>query len=98
MMAGGWLGAGAVSRLPRRVIQLGMAAGLLLAGFFMTVGLLGLYPTGGDALALEPIPLVVAWVANFVFGALATLGIGNYGPSLVSSACSGWTPARPFQS
>ena len=47
MMAGGWLGAGVVSRLPRRVIQLGMATGLLLAGFFMTVGLLGLYPTGG---------------------------------------------------
>ena len=98
MMAGGWLGAGVVSRLPRRVVQLGMATGLLLAGFFMTVGLLGLYPTGGDALALEPFPLVVAWVANFVFGALATLGIGNYGPAWSSSACSGWTPARLFQS
>ena len=32
MMAGGWLGAGIVSRLPRRVIQIGIATGLLLAG------------------------------------------------------------------
>ena len=40
MMAGGWLGAGTVSRLPRHVIQLGMATALLLAGLFMTMGLL----------------------------------------------------------
>jgi hypothetical protein len=38
MMAGGWLGAGTVSRLPRRVIQLGMATALLLAELFMTMG------------------------------------------------------------
>ena len=54
MMAGGWLGAGTVSRLPRRVIQVGMAAALLLAGLFMTMGLLQLYPAGGDALSLTP--------------------------------------------
>jgi uncharacterized membrane protein YfcA len=49
MMAGGWLGAGIVSRLPRRIIQLGMATALLLAGllwrwvccaFFRPVGTL----------------------------------------------------------
>ena len=40
MMAGGWLGAGTVSRLPRRVIQVGMATALLLAGVFMTMGML----------------------------------------------------------
>ena len=96
MMAGGWLGAGVVSRLPRRVVQLGMATGLLLAGFFMTMGLLRLYPTGGQALALEPIPFVVAWVANFAFGALATLGIGNYGPSLVLFSLLGMDPRAAF--
>ena len=69
-----------------------MATGLLLAGFFMTMGLLRLYPTGGQALALEPIPFVVAWVANFAFGALATLGIGNYGPSLVLFSLLGMDP------
>ena len=98
MMAGGWLGAGVVSRLPRRVIQIGMATGLLLAGFFMTVGLLRLYPTGGQAVALGPMPFVVAWIANFVFGAIATLGIGNYGPSLVLYSLLGMDPAQRFQS
>ena len=96
MMAGGWVGAGAVSRLPRRVIQLGMATALLLAGLFMAMGLLRLYPTGGEALALAPGPLVLAWVANFALGALVTLGIGSYGPSLVLFSLLGMDPRAAF--
>ena len=96
MMAGGWLGAGAVSRLPRRVIQLGMATALLLAGLFMTMGLLRLYPAGGEALALAPVPFAFAWVANFILGALVTLGIGSYGPSLVLFSLLGMDPRAAF--
>jgi uncharacterized membrane protein YfcA len=96
MMAGGWLGAGVVSRLPRGVIQLGMAIALLLAGLFMTVGLLNLYPAGGDALSLTPWRLVVALIVNFVLGALVTLGIGSYGPSLVLFSLLGMEPRAAF--
>ena len=96
MMAGGWLGAGTVSRLPRRVIQIGMATALLLAGLFMTMGLLQLYPAGGDALSLTPSRLVVALVANFVLGALITLGIASYGPSLVLFSLLGMEPRAAF--
>jgi uncharacterized membrane protein YfcA len=96
MMAGGWLGAGTVSRLPRRVIQFGMATALLLAGLFMTIGLLHLYPAGGDALTLTPSRLVVALLANFVLGALVTLGIGSYGPSLVLFSLLGMEPRAAF--
>ena len=96
MMAGGWLGAGTVSRLPRRVIQLGMATALLLAGLFMTMGLLHLYPAGGDALSLTPSRLAVALVANFMLGALVTLGIGSYGPSLVLFSLLGMEPRAAF--
>ena len=96
MMAGGWLGAGAVSRLPRRVIQLGMATALLLAGLFMTMGLLRLYPTGGEALALAPGPFAFALAANFVLGALVTLGIGSYGPSLILFSLLGMDPRAAF--
>ena len=96
MMAGGWLGAGTVSRLPRRVIQIGMATALLLAGLFMAVGLLQLYPAGGDALTLTPSRLVVALVAYFVMGALVTLGIGHYGPSLVLFSLLGMDPRAAF--
>jgi len=96
MMAGGWLGAGTVSRLPRRVIQLGMATALLLAGLFMLMGLLNLYPSGGDALSLTPSRLLVALVANFLLGALVTLGIGSYGPSLVLFSLLGMEPRAAF--
>lgn len=96
MMAGGWLGAGTVSRLPRRVIQLGMAVALFLAGLFMTMGLLGLFPSGGQALTLAPLPFAIALAANFVLGALVTLGIGSYGPSLVLFSLLGMEPRAAF--
>jgi uncharacterized membrane protein YfcA len=96
MAAGGWLGAGIVSRLPRRTIQLGMAAALLLAGFFMTMGLLRLFPAGGEALSLTPPRLLIALAANFVLGALGTLGIGNYGPCLVLFSLLGMEPRAAF--
>lgn len=96
MMVGGWLGAGTVSRLPRRVIQLGMATALVLAGLFMGVGMLHLYPAGGDALRLTPSGFVIALVANCAMGALATLGIGNYGPSLILFSLLGVDPRAAF--
>jgi uncharacterized membrane protein YfcA len=96
MAVGGWLGAGIVSRLPRRTIQLGMAAALLLAGFFMTMGLLRLFPAGGEALSLTPPRLLIALAANFVLGALGTLGIGNYGPCLILFSLLGMEPRAAF--
>jgi uncharacterized membrane protein YfcA len=96
MMAGGWFGAGTVAHLPRRAIQLGMATALLLAGLFTTMGMLHLYPAGGDALSLTPRRLVVALLANFVLGALVTLGIGSYGPSLVLFSLLGMDPRAAF--
>ncbi len=96
MMIGGWLGAGTVSRLSRRTIQLGMATALLLAALFMTIGLLHLYPAGGDSLNLTPSGLVIALVANVLFGALATLGIGNYGPTLILFSLLGMDPRAAF--
>jgi uncharacterized membrane protein YfcA len=96
MAVGGWLGAGIVSRLPRRAIQLGMAAALLLAGCFMTMGLLRLFPAGGEALSLTPPRLLVALAVNFVLGALGTIGIGNYGPCLVLFSMLGMEPRAAF--
>src|SRR4029078_12614347 len=78
------------------VIQLGMATALLLAGLFMAMGLLQLYPAGGDALSLTPARLIVALVANAVLGALVTLGIGSYGLSLVLFSLLGMEPRAAF--
>jgi uncharacterized membrane protein YfcA len=95
-VAGGWLGAGVVAGLSRRRVQLGMACALIVAATFMLLGMLGLLPAGGTALALTPPSLVIALVVNFVLGALVTLGIGNYAPSLILFSLLGMDPRAAF--
>ncbi|HEY2906847.1 MAG TPA: sulfite exporter TauE/SafE family protein [Vicinamibacterales bacterium] len=95
-VVGGWLGAGIVSRLPRRPIQVGMGVALLAAALFMAMSQLGWFPSGGAARGL-PLPgLVLAVSLNFVLGALLMLGIGNYGPCLVLLSLLGMDPRAAF--
>ena len=94
--AGGWLGAGVVSGLSRQAVQIGMGAALLIAAAFMVVGLSGLFPAGGIALAFAPAAFAIALGVNFVLGALLALGIGNYAPSLVAFALLGIDPRAAF--
>lgn len=93
---GSFLGGGVASRLPRRPIQIGMSIGLFAAAFFMLLSMLGLLPGGGTALTLTPVKLAVALVVNFILGALLTLGIGNYAPSLVFFSLMGMDPRAAF--
>jgi uncharacterized membrane protein YfcA len=95
-LLGGWLGAGVVSRLPRRAVQLGMGGGLLIAATFMLVGLFGAFPVGGTALALGPRAFILALAVNFALGALLTLGIGSYAPSLLLFSMLGMDPRAAF--
>lgn len=95
-VAGGWLGAGVVAALSRRAVQLGMGCALLIAATFMVLGMLGQVPAGGTALALGPQAVIVALTVNFVLGALLTLGIGNYAPSLVLFSLLGLDPRAAF--
>lgn len=82
-IVGGWLGAGIVSKLPRRGVQIGMGVALLLAALFMAMSQLDLFPGGGQAVGLSGIRLLTAVVVTFFLGAMLMLGIGHYGPSLV---------------
>ena len=50
-VAGAWLGAGVVTRLSRRGVQLGMGLALLAAAGLILAGLLKWTPSGGEALA-----------------------------------------------
>jgi uncharacterized membrane protein YfcA len=93
---GGWIGAGVVSSLSRRAVQLGMGGALLAAALFMLLGMLGLFPAGGTALAFTPRAFALALVINLMLGALLTLGIGNYAPSLVVFSLLGMDPAAAF--
>jgi uncharacterized membrane protein YfcA len=95
-IAGGWLGAGIVAALSRRAVQLGMGCALLSAAGFMLLGMLGWFPAGGTALVLPPGAFALALAVNFLLGALITLGIGNYAPSLVLFSLLGMDPRAAF--
>jgi uncharacterized membrane protein YfcA len=96
MLAGGWLGAGIVTKLPRRPIQIGMGSALIAAAAFMAMSQLGLFPGGGTAIGLPPGRLLIALAVNFVLGALVMLGIGNYGPCLILFSLLGMDPRAAF--
>src|SRR3712207_3898672 len=93
---GAWLGAGVVSRWPRRNIQIGMGIALLAAAALFTVTTFQLGPGGGEALGLRGPRLAAAVVGNLVLGSLMTLGIGLYAPCLIMISLLGMNPKTAF--
>lgn len=94
--AGAWLGAGIVSRMRRRVIQVFMGGALLVAAAFFTMTNLGILPPTGSAMELTGWRFSLAAVANFVLGALMCVGIGNYAPSMALLALLGMHPLAAY--
>ena len=80
---GAWLGAGVVARLSRRRIQIGMGSALLIAAAVFAAKNLGLLPADGATLALYGWRFVAADFASLVLGALMTIGIGMYAPTMI---------------
>lgn len=95
-MLGAWMGAGIVSRLPRRGIQLGMGAALGVAALLFTAANLHWMPIGGDATSFSGDRFLAAVGGNFVLGALMTLGIGLYAPCLIMLSLLGLDPHAAF--
>jgi uncharacterized membrane protein YfcA len=95
-VAGAWLGAGVVSGLPRRKVQLGMGGALLVAAGLFVMTNLGLIPGGGDSLSLHGWRFAAGVVGNFVLGALMTLGIGLYAPCMILVSLLGMNPIAAF--
>jgi uncharacterized membrane protein YfcA len=93
---GAWVGAGVVSRMPRRLIQLSMGVALLIAAVFFAMTALGVLPPSGTAMGLSGWRFAVAVIANFVFGALMCVGIGNYAPSMVLLGLLGMHPIAAY--
>jgi uncharacterized membrane protein YfcA len=93
---GAVLGAGIVSKLPVRKIRLGLGGALLLVALAMLTGLLNLYPTGGSALALTGVKLIVAVAVSFILGSLMTIGIGIYAPCMALVYALGMNPRAAF--
>jgi len=74
------IGAGIVSKLPEKTIQLVMGIALLTTAFLMLAGQLG-WIAGlgtGKAIGLNGKKLIIAIIVNFVLGGIQTAGIGIY--------------------
>ncbi len=95
-IAGAWLGAGVIAKWPRRFVQIGMGAALLVAATLFLMSNLHLFPAGGTATALEGGRLWFGVAANFCLGALMTLGIGLYAPCLILVSLLGMNPLAAF--
>jgi len=95
-VAGTWLGAGVVSKWPRRNIQLGMGAALLVAAAMMLMTIFHQAASGGTALGLSGIRLAIGLAGNFALGALMSLGIGLYAPCLIMISLLGMNPTAAF--
>ncbi|HEY5340816.1 MAG TPA: sulfite exporter TauE/SafE family protein [Candidatus Aquilonibacter sp.] len=91
-VAGAWLGAGFVARLPRRAVQIGMGIALIVAALLFLKSALDVNVHSGTAVGLTGGTLAFAIVANFCLGALMTLGIGLYAPALILVSLLGMNP------
>lgn len=95
-VAGAWIGAGIVASWPKRQIQLGMGAALLVAAALFAWRNLGGGGTEVGTTGLEGIKLVLGMAGNFVLGALMTLGIGLYAPCMILVGLLGMNAAVAF--
>ncbi len=93
---GAWFGAGIVSRLPRRFVQIGMGALLLIAAGVFLANIVTCHSAsgycGGTALALTGLKFGMGVVAMFALGALMTIGIGLYAPAMILVGLLGMDP------
>ncbi|HVX41262.1 MAG TPA: sulfite exporter TauE/SafE family protein [Gemmatimonadaceae bacterium] len=92
---GAWLGAGFVSRWPRRRIQIGMALTLATLAAIFVWRMIG-NPSGGNLLELNGTLLVVGLIGNFMLGALMTIGLGLYAPCMILVSLLGMDPKAAF--
>ena len=95
-LVGSYVGATFVCRLSKKGIQWGMGIALLIAVSLMVAKLCGLIPSGGNALGLNGISLVIGMVGNFVFGALMMIGIGAYAPIMIMVSLLGMNQTVAF--
>ena len=94
--AGAVLGAGIVSKLAVKKIQLTMGFALFVTAFFMLSGQMDWIQGGGEAIGLTGWKLGLAVVANFILGALMTAGIGLYAPCMALIYALGMSPLVAF--
>jgi uncharacterized membrane protein YfcA len=96
LLMGGMVGVPLVTRARIWVVQLVVGFALVLAAIAYTMTNLHLFPGGGTASSLPLTLLIIAIVANFIFGVLVNFGVGNFAPSLVMFGLMGLDPRYAF--
>jgi uncharacterized membrane protein YfcA len=92
-VAGSWFGAGVVSRMPRRAIQVGMGVALLIAAGFMLAKVTQSMPSrDAGTLGLSGGLLLVGLAGSFFLGSIMPLGIGYYAPCMILTTMLGMNP------
>src|SRR3954465_11092098 len=80
LLMGGLLGAPLVARTRVWIVQLVVAISAFLAAAAYAMTNLPPFPGGGTASSLPLTLLIIAIVANFIFGILLNFGVGNFAP------------------
>lgn len=93
---GSWVGAGVISKLPEKKIQVTMGIALIITAILICLGQVGLMPSGGDSIGLEGSKLIIGIIGNFILGALMTAGVGLYAPCMAMVALLGMNPKMAF--
>lgn len=94
--AGAVIGAGIVSKLPVRKIQIGLGLALLAVAFTLFAGLMEWFPSGGTAVGLTGLSLIIAVAVSFILGSLHAIGIGFYAPCMALVYSLGMNPRAAF--
>jgi len=79
---GAWFGTGIVVRWPKRVVQRAMAVALLVTAGFIVLRQFHSLSVEGGTLGLSGWRLALAIAASLLIGAITSLGIGNYAPTM----------------
>ncbi|HIF38897.1 MAG TPA: sulfite exporter TauE/SafE family protein [Gemmatimonadetes bacterium] len=98
-VAGAWLGARSITKWPRNYIQIGLGLALGVAAVTFVMQLLGVDFVAnltGDSLKLTGSKLWIGMAGTFVMGALMTLGVGMYAPTMIMVSMLGMNPIVSF--
>ena len=97
-VAGAWLGAGFVSRWPRRRDPDRHGRALLVAAAIMRGARHGVRARRRRRARARGPLLAVGLAGNFMLGAIMTLGIGLYAPCMILVSLLGMNEKTPFRS
>ena len=95
-MTGAYFGPRLVNHFSPSLIRIFIGTGLLLATFFILAAKFHFIPEGGVANALTGGKLVIASLCLMLYGALNSLGIGSYAPTMMTMYALGMNPAISF--